>query len=259
MLLKTGLFAIMLFVTLLVSTEQNFLPPDAAAPPPSRTLQPRHSLIPSTINFSSLPECAAFWCSPSDWQGPDLCPSVPCPSTSDTSCTTVATDCFCNLKFPLHCGWDLCDWSAWYHFENWYGTTCPDAKPVDFSGLPKCIRGCLPDQFILYGCITLGQSCVCQSDEFFGCASNCDAQSNATIQTWFAELCGNKLTVQYDGVAIAAHSGVVPRVHPRTPIRWYETYAVVIAAISAIVFVVVVIMVAILDKKHRNMHKPKRI
>jgi hypothetical protein len=252
MALKTRLFAIMLFVALVVSTEQNFLPLDAAIPPPTRALQARHSLPSSTIDFNSLPDCAAFFCSSSNWQGPGLCPSVPCPSTSDTSCSTVTTDCFCNLKFPLNCGWILCDWSAWYHFENWYSATCPDAKPVDFSGLPKCVRGCLPDQFILLGCITLGRSCVCQSKELFGCASNCDAQSNKTIDTWFSDLCGTTLNVTVDTVPTAVHSGVVPRVRPPTPINWYETYAVVVAATSALVFVVVVVMVAISDKKHKS-------
>lgn len=258
--LKTRLFAIMLFVASVAFTEQSFLPLDEAIPPPTRTLQARHSLTSSTIDFDSLPDCASFFCSPSHWQGPGLCPSVPCPSTSDTSCSTVTTDCFCNLKFPLSCGWILCDWSAWYHFENWYGATCPDAKPVDFSGLPKCVRGCLPDQFILFGCITLGRSCVCQSGELFGCASKCDAQSNTTIETWFADLCGKNTL--YEGAATvspAAHSGVVPRVRPPTPISWYETYAVVVAATSVLVFVVVVVMVAISDKKHRQKPKPKRI
>jgi hypothetical protein len=247
MALKTRLFAIMLFVASVVSTELNFLPLDAAVPPPTRALQARQSPTSSTIDFNSLPDCAQFFCSPSDWQGPGLCPSVPCPSTTDTSCKTVTTNCFCNLKFPLECAW-ICDWSAWYHFENWYSATCPNAEPVDFSGLPKCVRGCLPDQFILYGCITLGRSCVCNSGELFGCASKCDAQSNKTIDTWFSDLCGTTLNVTVDTVPTATHSGVVPRVRAPTPINWYETYALVVAATSALVFVVV----AILNEKYKS-------
>ena len=261
MSLKKYLFATMSFAMSVASTEQNFsLPLDAALPPPppTKTLQARGSSTSSTINFNSLPECAAFFCSPSNWQGPGRCPSVPCPSTTDTSCTTVSTECFCNLKFPMDCGWTLCDWSAWYHSENWYSATCPDAKPVDFSGLPKCVRGCLPKQFISYGCITLSASCICNADELFGCASKCDAQSNTTIATWFDNLCGTKEYVLGDSAAAAAHSGVVPRVHSRTPISWYETYALVVVCVSLLVLIVVVITLRILDKKHRGKNsKPK--
>lgn len=251
---KTTLLAIILFVAPVLSTEQNALPVDAAVVPPTRTLYAREPFTSPVIEFSSMPECAQFFCSSSDWQGPGLCPSVPCPSSTDSSCTTVTTDCFCNLKTPLECAW-ICDWSAWYHFENWYSNTCPNAKPVDFSGLPKCVRRCLPDQYIIYGCITLGRSCICNAQELFGCASKCDVQSNKTINNWFSDLCGTKLNVTVDTVPTSARSGaVVPRVRAPTPMNWYETFALVVAATSALVFVVAVI----LSKKRPQVHSHQK-
>ena len=261
MALKRYLFTSMSLVMLVVSTEQNFLPPlDAAllAPPPTKILQARGKSTSSTIDVNSLPDCAALFCSPSDWQGSGLCPSVPCPSSTDTSCTTVTTECFCKLKYPINCGWTFCTWSAWYHSENWYAAICPDAKPVNFSGLPKCVRECLPRQFISYGCITLGASCVCNADELFGCASKCDAQSNTTIATWYDNLCGVKEYALGDSAAKAAHSGVVPIARPRTPISWYETYAIVVACASVLALIVVVVTLKILDNNHRYQKlKPK--
>jgi hypothetical protein len=249
MALKTSLFAIVLLVPAFASaeqsakqnTEQSFPPANRAVLPPAMALQARQSRTISTVDFSSMSDCAKTFCPPSDFQGPGLCPSVACPSSNNNSCTTVNTDCFCNLKNPFGCAW-ICDWSAWYNFEDWYSATCPDTEPVDFSGLPKCIRACLPSQFIIYGCITLSRSCVCNTHQLFNCASNCNAQSNRTINSWFSGLCGTTLNVTVDTAPAAIHSGVVPTVQARTPIPWYETFGIVVAAVSLPIWVIAVVV-----------------
>ncbi|KAH7369824.1 hypothetical protein BKA65DRAFT_487090 [Rhexocercosporidium sp. MPI-PUGE-AT-0058] len=144
----------------------------------------------------------------------------------------------------MRCGWLLCDWGDWYNFEDWFTEACPDALKVDYSGLPSCIKSCLPDQYMIYGCITQGRSCLCQKQNTFGCALKCDEASNKTINGWFTDLCGAPVDVTTsedwddDVPPTATHTGTVQRVRPKAPIHWYEYVAIVIGSLTVLALIV---------------------
>ena len=217
---------------------------------------------PAVIDFTTLPYCAQSHllnfdtgCSASTYTG---CNAVACPAGSTASSDScISTNCFCEQSAPLQCGWE-CDWAEWYNLEDWYSTTCPDALTVDFSNLPSCVRDCLPDQYIIYGCITLSSSCLCTTPETFGCATGCDTASNKTINSWFTDLCGSDIGdvvgpgSDDDGAAASStttastsptssptpsHSGVVQRVHPKAPIHWYEIWAIVLICLTVLALI----------------------
>lgn len=217
---------------------------------------------PAVIDFKTFPSCAQpdsdnyyTGCNASSYS----CPTVACPAGSTApSDSCVTTDCFCKQPAPIQCGWD-CLWGDWYNFEDWFSATCPDEPAVPFSSLPSCVRDCLPDQYIIYGCITLTSSCLCGTPETFGCATGCDTGSNQTINTWFTNLCGPDLGGENvvgpgsygDGAAATtttatttatssptpSHSGV-QRVHPKAPIHWYEIWAIVVICLSVLALIV---------------------
>jgi hypothetical protein len=218
----------------------------------------------AVIDINTFPSCAQpnsnnsyYGCNASNYS----CPTVACPAESTSpSDSCITTDCFCNQPAPIQCGWD-CSWSDWYNFEDWFNATCPDEPAVPFSSLPSCVRDCLPDQYIIYGCITLTSSCICGASETFGCATGCDTDSNNTINTWFTNLCGPYLAYvgvenvvgpgSYgDGAAATtttgtatatstptpSHSGV-QRVHPKPPIHWYEAWAITVICVSVLALI----------------------
>jgi hypothetical protein len=217
---------------------------------------------PAVIDFETFPSCAQpnsdnyyTGCNASSYS----CATVACPAGSTApSDSCITTDCFCKQPAPIQCGWD-CLWGDWYNFEDWFSATCPDEPAVPFSSLPSCVRDCLPDQYIIYGCITLTSSCLCGTPETFGCATGCDKDSNNTINTWFTNLCGPDLGVgnvvgpgSYgDGAAATtttatttatssptpSHSGV-QRVHPKSPIHWYEVWAITVICVSVLALII---------------------
>jgi hypothetical protein len=247
----------------------------------SENIQPIQQRTPPVIiDFSTFPYCAQshllnFWtgCDASTFTG--LCDPVACPSgstassnsTNDLECIT--TDCFCKQSAPIQCGWE-CGWGSWYNFEDWFSTTCPDALTVDFSNLPSCVRQCLPDQYIIYGCITLSSSCLCITPETFGCATACDTASNKTINSWFTDMCGPDVGAvadvpgsEDDGAAAStttassptpSRSGVVQRVHPKAPIHWYEIWAIVIVCLTVLALVTGWLMYKIVWWKSHQFH-----
>ncbi|KAN0121712.1 hypothetical protein V8E51_000038 [Hyaloscypha variabilis] len=247
----------------------------------------------SIIDFNNFPECFSpgFFtgCDISDFTDPLVCDAVPCPDATDDSDgpQCIEKSCWCGLKFPLRCEWWLCSWGEWYNFEDYYAGICPNALTVDFSGLPDCVKGCLPDQYIIYGCITLGRSCLCQAGETFGCATGCDAASNATINAWFSNLCGDdEYVVDVPGSAAtsaaisgaasstassststrpsasSSHTNIVQRVHPKAPIHWYEAWAIALIVLSAVALILGSILYKVFWKRSHPSHvglKSKRV
>jgi hypothetical protein len=216
---------------------------------------------PQVIDFTTFPPCA----NSDDYGGCDIsyfepdfglttCDPVACNST-DTGLNCISTDCFCTVSFPLRCGYN-CTWGQWYTFEDFYSNICPDTMPTDFSGVPSCARGCLPDQYIIYGCITLGASCICDTLEVFGCTAGCDDASNTTLTQWFATLCGESpdeiLSEEPAATSSAAASTTVgtltmssttssptqkskgkgQRVSHNSRIHWYELWAIVVLVVT---------------------------
>jgi hypothetical protein len=234
----------------------------SSASPSQNTQLIQQRAPPAVIDFTTFPYCAQSHllnlytgCDASTYTG---CDTVACPAGSTASSDScISTDCFCNQPAPIQCGWE-CDWGNWYNFEDWLSTTCPDEPTVDFSNLPSCVRDCLPDQYIIYGCITLSSSCLCVAPETFGCATGCDTDSNKTINTWFTGLCGPGIGdvvgpgSDDDGAAASStmastsptssptpsHSSVVQRVHPKAPIHWYEIWAIVVICLSVLALIV---------------------
>ncbi|KAE9382258.1 hypothetical protein N431DRAFT_507314 [Stipitochalara longipes BDJ] len=229
---------------------------------------------PAIIDFNSFPSCFSpgflTGCDISDFTGPPvLCDAVPCPDASDDSDPQcIERSCFCGLPYPLRCEWWLCSWGDWYNFEDYFNGICPNALTVDFSGLPDCVRDCLPDQYIIYGCITQGRSCLCQAGETFGCATGCDKASNATISAWFTALCGENEVVAVGDSAAAStttlpspsssHTNIVQRVHPKAAIHWYEAWAIVLICVTAVALILGWILYRVFWRRSRLVLKSKR-
>ena len=228
---------------------------------------------PAIIDFNSFPECFSpgflTGCDISDFTGPPLvCDAVPCPGAADGSDPQcIERSCFCGLKFPLRCEWWLCSWQEWYNFEDYFNGICPEALTTDFTGLPDCVKDCLPDQYIIYGCITQGRSCLCQAEETFGCATNCDAASNITINNWFTNLCGeDEFVVDVPGSAAASstvpspsssHTNIVQRVRPKAPIHWYEAWAIFLICATAVALILGWILYKVFWNKSHSLERAK--
>ncbi|KAL2072193.1 hypothetical protein VTL71DRAFT_11536 [Oculimacula yallundae] len=216
---------------------------------------------PAVIDFKTMPTCAAYYCEKTDFTG--LCEPVACPSAGPEadSKDCIEKDCFCKLKFPMNCGWTACSWGDWFSFEDWFSATCPDAFKVDYTGLPKCAQSCLPDQYMIYGCITQSRSCLCQGQKTFGCASKCDEASNKTINGWFTDMCGTPIDVTTvaseededgdDDAPPSQPSGkhAVQRIRPKADIHWYEYLAIVIGSLTILALLVWCILSIQLSRK----------
>lgn len=235
---------------------------------------------PSVVDFTTAPSCAQpgifFGCdisyftndvSPGNYTYPtNVCPPVACPEGSPLSPSAtggelncISTECFCSINSPLECAWDSCDWGPWFLVENWYNTICPNAVPLDFSGLPSCVQNCLPNQYIIFGCITQSRNCICNAYELFGCADGCDTAGNDTLNSWLSTQCGTEediagpvssaaasssLTISATGTIMTSTSVTVSptptnsaksaqRVTLRAPVHWYEIWAIVVICVTA--------------------------
>jgi hypothetical protein len=176
-------------------------------------------------------------------------------------------DCFCKLQVPLHCAWQ-CSWNEWMLAEDWYVGVCgQDADQLSYDGLPDCARNCLPEALFDHGCITEGRNCFCSGGELFGCTELCTAESDRlAVQNWIVKQCGASEELAKQGAdgehfveplneiellvetVIGVFQGRIPGksefgkedvpVPSKGPKRlsWSETLAIVVACLSALVF-----------------------
>ncbi len=167
-------------------------------------LLPRQTNAPDLVDPVTQPFCESsscwHWDRAPDSPSPDICPLVdgPCPSdgASDNGGNKCGMhqyhrDCYCSLKTGLNCAWS-CSWTVWWETENWFASLCPDspALKLDFSGLPKCARGCLDDATFGYGCLTQSSNCFCSHGSLFDCHNNCHSQDEwQQIETWLQDAC----------------------------------------------------------------------
>lgn len=207
----------------------------------------------------TMPYCPTSSCWERDAPPPTICPLVngPCPDNSQASdnggskcgMKQYTKECYCNLKTGLSCAWS-CTWGAWWNTEDWFAKVCPDspALKLDFSGLPKCARGCLDDASFYYGCLTQTSNCFCAHGDLFGCQDKCSTQDEwREIEDWLQDACdisatNAKLALQqgYFYLASEPSTGTVkdvgpPRPAPRKALTWGEDLILAIISFSVAV------------------------
>lgn len=210
-------------------------------------IYPREEALTITIDFASLPTCAANACvTQGSWATPLPCSTIPspCPSSTSSDCLTFDQSCFCTLAAPLKCAFHPCSWSDWMLMENWFNKTCPKINPsIDYGfktnssenlTVPKCAKNCIHQQVISYGCTSESLNCFCSHLSLFGCRATCNGAENSTIASWLAVTCqlsgDSAIDIVADdqlGNSEAKAGGPSPPQRPK-PLDWYELLGIIV-------------------------------
>ncbi|KAH8820637.1 hypothetical protein F5884DRAFT_56957 [Xylogone sp. PMI_703] len=246
-----------------------FLMPLITAPDVVVAFQPHHLTArePNTTNLIdpvTQPFCGASSC----WHWydppPELCPVIlgACPNDSDASDNggrkcgmyQYPRDCYCALKTGLSCAFS-CSWKTWWETEDWFANLCPGspALKLDFSGLPKCAKGCLDDAIFESGCLTQTSNCFCSNGDLFGCHNNCHKDAEfKQIGTWLQDACGippatataalasgtfvlsTATATAIDGLSATDTKVSPPAPAPRKPLKWDEDFIIAVLSFTVI-------------------------
>ncbi|RFU31551.1 hypothetical protein B7463_g4756, partial [Scytalidium lignicola] len=233
----------------------------------SHHLAARQSNTTSLIDPVTQPFCEGSSCWHWHYPPPDLCPLIlgACANNSDASDNggrkcgmhQYPQDCYCALKTGLSCAFS-CSWEIWWETEDWFANLCPTspALKLDFSGLPKCARGCLDDAIFQFGCLTQTSNCFCSNGDLFGCHDNCHTDAEfKQIETWLQDACGippatatealasgtfdlSTATATAIGGPSANNNGTKvspPPPTPRKPLKWDEDFIITVLIVTVVV------------------------
>lgn len=228
-------------------------------------LTARQSNTTNLVDPVTQPFCEASSCWHWSAPPPDLCPLVlsACANNSDASDNggrkcgmyQYPRDCYCALRTGLSCAFS-CDWGTWWETEDWFANLCPTspALKLDFSGLPKCARGCLDDAIFQFGCLTQTSNCFCSNGDLFGCHDNCHSDAEfKQIESWLQDACGIPLATATAALAsgtfslsTATATAIVglsandtkvrpPPPTPRKPLKWDEDFIIAVLILTVVV------------------------
>lgn len=217
----------------------------------------RESDASELVDPVTIPACVFNTCWEYNAPPPAICPLVdgPCPNNSQASdnggdecgMKQYSRECYCNLKTGLSCAWS-CTWDSWWDAEDWFAKLCPNspALKLDFSGLPKCARGCLDDAIFEYGCLTQSSNCFCTHGDLFECQNKCTKDSEwSQMVIWLQNACD----ITADNAKLALEQGYFyvqetseasskdvhpPSPPPRKPLAWDEIFIMVVLAFTAV-------------------------
>jgi hypothetical protein len=270
-ILKRTILVMNYFMTATISAhvqnqaQQNLVTPIVPSPPttldsiyPSFLLAIRASTS-TVIDLNTMPDCVQSSCLVSSAEIL-ACPPIeaPCPSSASngSTCTTYDASCYCALTTPMLCAWS-CSWWDWMLAEDWFAESCPEAKPIDYSGLPNCAQSCVENNAFDYGCITAGKNCFCAHGSLFSCETKCKKEADQTsMLNWYADQCDVPLATASNALDGSSSS------EQRTPawskiqgrkLHWYEIMAIVVAVMTFVILGAGLGILALLGSK--TIHK----